>query len=412
MQAAIATMTGRWKKAGLPDFIWWIPLVFFTANIAGIVIAVGQRLGDAPVLPVLGLGALALTPCTLDAVTLTRVPWTAYLVCTVGGTAALAMFYPMPIDFTPVVWVITAGHFAATERFRHSVAAALLTCAAIVAMGLAGLDAWGIWLLMTIVGWDTGFILQYQQRELDRAQQALESHELQAVLQERQRIAREVHDVVAHSLSVTMLHLTAARRDLEQDGPEGIVDAVDALRDAELQGRQAMTDIRHAVGLLGTTGGEVRAAPDTCEVPALVEQFSSAGLAVELDLRGDPTSVPSTASLSLYRIVQESLANVAKHQPGARVGVVLDVAADRQALQVWNTLPTPLLDKPGGSGLTGMRQRAELLGGSFRAGPQDGAWMVQVEIPSGAARTCRLGLALPRFVRAAAAARDAGVSPA
>ena len=411
IQAAIDTMTTRWKKAGLPDFVWWIPLVFFSANVVGIVVAVGQRFGNAPTLPVLGLGLLALTPCLLDAFAVVRSHWTSYLVCTIGGTAALAMLYPVDIDFAPTVWVITAGHFAATEKFRHSAIASAVTYVGIVAMGLGGLDAWPIWLLMTIVGWDTGFILQHQQRELDRAQQEAEARELQAVLQERQRIAREVHDVVAHSLSVTMLHLTAARRDLEVDGAEGIDDAVDALRDAEQQGRRAMTDIRHAVGLLGTTGGDVRSAPDAADVPVLVEQFRSAGLDVHLDLHGAPESVPSTTSLSIYRIVQESLANVAKHQPHARVGVVLDVNEDRQALRVWNTLAGPVAEKAGGSGITGMQQRAELLGGSFRAGPRDGAWMVQVEIPSGAAKNCRLGL--PWVLRSSAGTDPAaGASPA
>ena len=412
IQAAIDTMTTRWKKAGLPDFVWWIPLVFFSANVVAIVVAVGQRFGNAPTLPVLALGLLALVPCLLDATAVARTHWTAYLVFTIGATTALAILYPVAVDFAPVVWVITAGHFGATERFKHMAVAWVVTCSGIVAMGLGGqLDAWPLWLLMVIVGFDTGFILQYQQRALDRTQQEMAAREIQAVLEERQRIAREVHDVVAHSLSVTMLHLTAARRDLEVDGPDGIDDAVDALRDAELQGRRAMTDIRHAVGLLGTTGGDVRSAPDVAEVPVLVEQFRSAGLDVHLDLHGAPESVPSTTSLSIYRMVQESLANVAKHQPHARVGVVLDVNEQRQALRVWNTLAGPVVQKSGGSGITGMQQRAELLGGSFRAGPQDDAWMVQVEIPSGAAKTCRLGL--PWSLRPGAAPDPAnGASPA
>ncbi len=409
VQAAINTMTARWKKAGLPDFVWWIPLVFFSANVVAIVVAVSQRLGNAPALPVIGLGLLALAPCLADATTLTRIHWTAYLAGTIGATVALALLYPVAIDFAPVVWMITAGHFGATERFKHAAIAWVLICSGIVAMGLTGqLEAWPIWLLLTMVGFDTGWILQYQQRELDRAQEQLEAHEFQAVLEERQRIAREVHDVVAHSLSVTMLHLTAARRDLETDRADGIDDAVDALRDAEHQGRQAMTDIRHAVGLLGSSPGEVRATPDAADVPALVEQFRSAGLDVDLDLRGEPDAVPAHTSLSLYRMVQESLSNVAKHQPRARVGVVLDVNAERQALQVWNTLSTPVVDRPGGSGLTGMRQRAELLGGSFQAGPQDDAWVVQVELPSGAAKRCALGF--PRILRSSSPAAEPGTS--
>lgn len=409
IQALAEAIQERCRKAGLPDFVWWIPVVFLSANVVAISVAVAQRLGSAPALPILALGLVALAPVVADISRPTRTHWTVYLACTVGATAVLAMRYPVAIDFAPVVWVIKAGHFGATEKFRNWAIAWVIMCSGIVAMGVTGeLAAWPLWLLMTIVGFDTGFILQYQQRELDRAQQQLLAHEFQAVLEERQRIAREVHDVVAHSLSVTMLHLTAARRDLEDDHADGVDDAIDALRDAEAQGRQAMTDIRHAVGLLGTTGGEVRAAPDAADVPALVEQFRSAGLDVDLELRGEPAAVPATTSLSLYRIVQESLANVAKHQPRARVGVVLDVDAERQALQVWNTLPAPAVTKQGGSGLTGMRQRAELLGGSFQAGPQDGAWVVQVEVPTGAARKCALGL--PRILRSSSPGAEPGTS--
>src|SRR5687768_9701199 len=158
-------MTARWKKAGLPDFVWWIPLVFFSANVVAIVVAIGQRFGNAPALPVLALGLLALAPCLLDATAIARTHWTAYLIATIGGTAALAILYPVAVDFAPVVWVITAGHFGATERFKHQAIAWVVTCSGIVAMGLGGqLDAWPLWLLLVIVGFDTGFILQYQQR--------------------------------------------------------------------------------------------------------------------------------------------------------------------------------------------------------------------------------------------------------
>jgi signal transduction histidine kinase len=185
---------------------------------------------------------------------------------------------------------------------------------------------------------------------------------------------------VAHSLSVTMLHLTAARRSLEEDREAGIDEAINALRDAESLGREAMTDIRTTVGLLGQESAPA-AAPDLRDLPALVSDFRQAGMQVTLAVRGDPAAVPPNAGLSLYRIAQESLANVAKHEPGSRAEVDLDCSAEGQRLRVGNTRVLGRPRQGGGSGLTGMRQRAELLGGTFSAGPEGERWMVDVALP-------------------------------
>jgi signal transduction histidine kinase len=242
-----------------------------------------------------------------------------------------------------------------------------------------------------MLGWDIGFILQYQQRQLDRQAEDAGRQRRQALQEERQRIAREVHDVLAHSLSVTMLHLTAARRSLEEDAD--VEEAVDALRDAETAGRTAMAEIRNTVGLLGQAADGARPSPDARDIAGLVEQFRGTGLDVTLEQRGDPAVVSAAAGLGLFRIVQESLANVAKHQPRARVGVVVELHADRQAVQVWNTLPGPVrAASPDGAGLVGMRQRAELLDGSFDAGPRGGLWVVEARLPRDRGRSCVLGL--------------------
>jgi signal transduction histidine kinase len=155
-----------------------------------------------------------------------------------------------------------------------------------------------------------------------------------------------------------------------------------------------MAEIRHTVGLLGAESGAVRPAPDLSDLPALVEEFRAAGLDVVLDISGTPDAVPQQAALGLYRIAQESLSNVAKHQPRARTVLVLEADAETQELQVWNTLPAGLPSVPagGGAGIPGMRQRAALLGGGFSAGERDGVWVVEVRLPQEAASRCRLGL--------------------
>ncbi len=111
--------------------------------------------------------------------------------------------------------------------------------------------------------------------------------------------------------------------------------------------------------------------------------FRGAGLAVAYDAHGDLAQVPATTALGLYRIVQESLANVAKHAPRSQVQVRLDVSRDPGELTVTSELPRGARRNAGGSGLTGMAERAAQLGASFRAGPVDRSWVVRVELPRG-----------------------------
>jgi signal transduction histidine kinase len=399
LQAVIDKMTARWRKDGLPDFVWWIPVVFFGTTLAGLGIAVVQRVGEHPILPVLGLALVAAAPCLMDAAGI-RTHYTVYFLLSVGATAALASVYPVAYDFAPAVWAMTAGHFAATESFRRSSVATALTCVVIAGLGLSGqIDAAALWVPAVILAGDIGFVLQYQQRKLDTEREQQAERQARAVLEERQRIAREVHDVVAHSLSVTMLHLTAARRDLEQDGADGVADAIDALRDAERVGREAMTDIRHTVGFLTseTPADATASAPDLGDVPTLVDGFRAAGLDVDLDLRGDTKSVPPNDALAIYRILQESLANVAKHEPRSRAAVLLDLT-DGQRVRVTNDLNGSPRRTTGGAGLKGIEQRVGLLGGSFRAGEDAGRWTVEVVVPGKADAKCLRDRLVPRSV--------------
>jgi signal transduction histidine kinase len=380
-EKVIGTMTARWRRAGYPHFAWWIPLAMGSFSIGAGVVAAAQRAEQGALLPASLLMLVALTPQCLDIAGF-RLPWPMFMGVTMAASGAVMVLYPVDYDFAMLVWVMLVGHVGATERLGASLLATSLAAAALGVLTLADLvEGSGFWLAGLIVGGDIGVIMRYQQVRLDRERRTHRDHEAAAVLEERQRIAREVHDVIAHSLSVTMLHLTAARRSLEEDREGGIDEAIDALRDAERLGRGAMSDIRHTVGLLGEGSAEATAAPDLRDLGRLVDEFSTAGLDISLDLRGDPASVPPNACLSLYRIVQESLANIAKHQPGARASVTLDCRPERQHLVVTNTLAAGVKRQEGGSGLRGMRERAELLGGTFTAGPRAGRWVVEVTLP-------------------------------
>lgn len=201
-----------------------------------------------------------------------------------------------------------------------------------------------------------------------------------AAAMERQRIARDVHDLVGHSLSVTLLHLTGARMalDVDQEAARG------ALLEAERLGRETMTEIRHTVGLLSAgDGASPRPLPRATDIPALVERARRGGPEVSYESKGNLEGLSAPCGVAAYRIVQESLSNVAKHSPGAHTAVSVDVASGRLHLCVVSRpAPAEPRGEPG-RGIVGMTERAELLGGALFAGPRDGGWLVEAVLPTG-----------------------------
>jgi signal transduction histidine kinase len=214
-----------------------------------------------------------------------------------------------------------------------------------------------------------------------QAQAQLAEH---AAADERRRIAREVHDVIAHSLSITLLHVTGARRGLQQD--RDIDDAVEALEQAEQLGRQAMADIRRTVGLLDSAG-PLRIAPEPTvdDISDLVDDFARAGLQIDFGVDGPFDRVSAAVGLALYRITQESLANIAKHSPDSHSTVSLAISRTAATLTVANRLPVAVAAAAAseGRGVRGMRQRVQLLGGTIGIGPSEDGWQVRAVVPLG-----------------------------
>lgn len=228
-----------------------------------------------------------------------------------------------------------------------------------------------------------GYLMRTQQKLIIKqgeAQAALAEH---VAADERRRIASEVHDVSAHSLSVTLLHVTGARRALQQD--RDVDDAVDALESAERLGRQAMADIRRTVGLLDSAPMKVSPEPGVGDIGRLVDDFSRAGLNVSMRTDGSTEPVSAAVGLALYRITQGSLANIAKHAPNSKSVVALVILRSSIKLIVVNELPLAIsADRPSkGPGADGMRQRVELLGGVIDIGPVGTEWSVGADIPLG-----------------------------
>jgi signal transduction histidine kinase len=216
-----------------------------------------------------------------------------------------------------------------------------------------------------------------------RAEEEREREARLAVAAERRRIAREMHDVVAHSISVMVVQAAGARRILERD--PGRAEA--AAAEIEKTGREALLEMRRLLGVLRGPDQVAQLAPSpTFEgLEGLVHRARTAGLPVELEVEGEPRQLPAGVDLAAYRVVQEALTNALQHAPGARTLVTVRWLDDALELQVSDRGPgrVPGRERAGpGQGLIGMRERVALYGGEMRTGPRrGGGFEVHVRLP-------------------------------
>ncbi len=211
----------------------------------------------------------------------------------------------------------------------------------------------------------------------------------QAVLRERARIARELHDVVAHSVSMIAVQAETApytMRELSPEAKKGYSEIAGAAREALEEMRRLLTVLRAEPG----SQPEVTPQPRLDRLPELIDSHRGAGGEALLSVHGAARPLSTTIELSAYRIVQEALTNARRHAPGSRVRVELDYLGDRLAVRVTDdgsTAPATMADsrtKVMGHGLVGMRERATMLGGRFDAGPRaEGGFAVRAELPVG-----------------------------
>ncbi len=232
--------------------------------------------------------------------------------------------------------------------------------------------------------WFGGMLLRRERLlvgELERAQALLTDA---AAAEERRRIAREIHDIVGHSLTVVLLNVAGARRLVRTD-PDA---AADALAQAEALGRESLDHVREAVGLLRAEGDEPGVAPPLptgTDVTSLVRRAAGAGLSVELRVDGDLDVLEPAAGLAVYRVVQEALTNAGRHAPGALVEVRVTAGRALAHVSVRNGAPARPSIAPGppGTGLLGMQERVAAAGGRASAGPtDDGGWLITAELPA------------------------------
>jgi signal transduction histidine kinase len=326
----------------------------------------------------------ALVPWALLAGDVRVGPW-LMVVAGVGIPGVLVVLYDAPganfLALLAVGWLAASGASLAAEV--TAAVAASIVIPLVFAAGDWDEDGEAFVYFATggLIVWCIGRILRRERRLVAALTEAQDRLAAAASAAERQRIARDVHDVVGHSLTVMLLNVSGARRVLTRD-PAAAAEALDR---AEQAGRGSLQSVRAIVGLLRTpdeAGAEPR--PGAADIVGLVDTVAAAGLPVRAQVAGDLDAIDPYAGLAAYRLVQEALANVEHHAPGADVVVQVVNDNDRLTVSVRNgrarhTPPPPA--GRGGTGLDGMRQRVAAVGGTVAAGPEGDGWVVEGSIP-------------------------------
>ena len=242
---------------------------------------------------------------------------------------------------------------------------------------------WAIWVIAIMFSIAIGWTLRRQDEltlELERARVQLARATVQ---EERRRIARDIHDLVGHGLAAMMVHVTGARHVLTRD-PKAADEALETAGDV---GRQSMQELRRTVALLrsereGDSGLDAPL-PKLTQLGNLVDAARERGLDVEYHAEGAHEAVDPAIGLTLHRIAQEALANASRHAPHARTVVRTVVTDDAVTLDVDSVgaVAGPPTDGVPHFGLRGMRERADVVGGEFRAGPSPVGWTVHCRVP-------------------------------
>jgi signal transduction histidine kinase len=301
----------------------------------------------------------------------------------IAEIAAIAWKPPNTVSFG-IAWLCSMYALTAWTSTRvFAVGAAVLTVPTLLAVGIHGEPKGGVsfalfalaaMLLVRRILGDRDRRAQIAERERDLAAR-------EAVVEERARIARELHDVIAHHVSMIVLQAGAERRVLDLGASRS---TREVLQTVEQTGRSALTEMRRLLGMLrGDANDPLTPQPGLADVPSLVGQLRDAGLPVELHVEGEPLALPVGIELSAYRIVQEALTNALKHAGEATATVDIRYGVDSLELEIVDDgASTPAPVAGGGHGLVGMRERVALYGGRLDAGRRPGGgFAVRVLLP-------------------------------
>jgi signal transduction histidine kinase len=346
------------------------------------------------------------------------VPKPAAAVCELVTAAAVAWRRLMPLTAISVAGAACVAEAASGVPMQQP--AVPLVCAVILTYSLvsyaslrralAGTGLLVIWITAQIIAahqsagtfefaalfiggaWAMGRLVRIRaaqaaaaQRQADRLAAEKDAETRRAAAEERSRIARELHDIIAHSVSVMVVQAGAAEQVLpgDQDG------AAAAMRAVQQAGREAIAELGRLLGVLRDGGEEVGLAPlpTLGELPKLIDQSRDAGVPVEVKVHGEPRPLPAGIELAVYRIIQEALTNTRKHAgAGSAASVALTYDQAAVTAEIRDNGPAPsdrYADGAGtGNGLAGLRARAATCGGSLEAGPTADGFRVIARIPA------------------------------
>jgi signal transduction histidine kinase len=359
-------------------------------GLAGTVLSQGEK--DGPTGP-LWFDVLAMVGIVTPLFARRRFPFGAPL--TVGVAVVLTSLVDerlVPLVFIPFLAGCSAVFLMGLLRERTQAVAGLVLAVGVEALvayrdPLGNLGAFIPTVIVFGIVWTIAFALGRKFQEADeareraaRAERGREERALAAVTEERARIARELHDVVGHSVSVMTVQASAVRRLLrpEQERER------ESLLIVEQTGREALAEMRRMVGVLRRPEEAPALAPQpTLEhLDKLVQQASEAGLPVELRIEGDPLPLPAGLDLTAYRLVQEGLTNALKHARAERAQVLVRYSDGDIEVTVSDDGQGAGSGDGGGHGLVGIRERVAVYGGELEAGPRpDGGYRLRARLP-------------------------------
>jgi signal transduction histidine kinase len=357
--------------------VWWAHL---SAALAVTIGLVGLAGASGPGAPVEVVGATAFTAAGFEA----KARWPRLpgpLVALWTGIPAVVLNLRGTSEGTMFLLVVAVFFVVLTEpdrRTRLAVGVTGVASPAAVAAFSTHRFGWPFWMMGIAFGWLSAEQMRRFRQLVSELEATRERLAAQAVHLERRRIAADLHDLVGHSLTVVLLYLTGARRQLHDD-PAG---AASALQEAEEIGRTSLADIRRNVAALRDPGDAALApTPEAGDLVDLVKRLVSAGSAIDLHVRGDLDALEAIVGVVVYRVVQESLNNASRHAPGAPVRVDVTVGADAVDTSVVDQGGAVEPSSVGGVGLIGMRERVEAIGGTLHAGPFANGWAVRAWVP-------------------------------
>jgi signal transduction histidine kinase len=306
----------------------------------------------------------------------------------VGVVAGVSMEKPVtPLLFYALVLYAVGLREELTRALAGLVVALALTYATIVVGGESGSSYnWTDFVFVGLVSsapWFVGRAMRarvHESEELEQRAEKLERERLQAVAAERGRIARELHDVVAHSVTVMVVQAGAAEQVLERDPAQALA----PIRLVQESGRQALVEMTRLVGLLREDGEELGLAPQPklADLGDLLAQVAGAGLPVELLVEGSRRALPLGVELTAYRVIQEALTNALKHAGDAHAEVRLCYGVEALDVEIVDDGAGRSNGHVGGHGLVGMAERVGVFDGEFVAGPRaGGGFSVRVRLP-------------------------------